>query len=61
MFSKLQLENPNVLLMDDPTNHLDLESISSLNEALVKYDQPIILKTHDLEIIDTVTNRIIKI
>ena len=61
LFSKLQLEKPNVLVLDDPTNHLDLESISALNDSLIDYKAPIIIKTHDQEIIETVTNRVIKI
>lgn len=61
MLSKMMLEAPNVLLMDGPTNHLDLESITSVNEALVKYDSALIFSCHDHEFVQTVANRIIDI
>lgn len=61
MLSKMMLEAPNVLLMDGPTNHLDLESITSVNEALKKYDSNIIFSCHDHEFVQTVANRIIDI
>ncbi len=61
MFSKIMLENANVLLLDDPTNHLDLEAITSLNNALMKYPGEIIFTSHDHQMIDTIANRIIEI
>jgi len=61
MFSKLMLEKPNTLLMDDPTNHLDLESISALNDSLVNYPGTIIIKTHDVEMIETIVTRTIEL
>lgn len=61
MLSKMMLEAPNVLLMDGPTNHLDLESITSVNEALKKYDSALIFSCHDHEFVQTVANRIIDI
>jgi ATPase subunit of ABC transporter with duplicated ATPase domains len=61
MLSKMMLEAPNVLIMDGPTNHLDLESITSVNEGLKKYDSPIIFSCHDHEFVQTVANRIIDI
>ena len=51
----------NVLLFDNPTNHLDLESITSLNKALIKFDGTILFSAHDHEFINTVANRIIEI
>jgi ATPase subunit of ABC transporter with duplicated ATPase domains len=61
MLSKMMLEGPNVLIMDGPTNHLDLESITSVNEALTKCDSNIIFSCHDHEFVQTVANRIIEI
>jgi ATPase subunit of ABC transporter with duplicated ATPase domains len=61
MLSKMMLEAPNVLIMDGPTNHLDLESITSVNEGLKKYDSTLIFSCHDHEFVQTVANRIIDI
>ncbi|WP_372715153.1 ABC-F family ATP-binding cassette domain-containing protein, partial [Ilyobacter sp.] len=61
MLSKMMLTGSNVLLFDNPTDHLDLESITSLNKALVKFDETIIFAAHDHEFIQTVANRIIEI
>jgi ATPase subunit of ABC transporter with duplicated ATPase domains len=61
MLSKMMLEAPNILIMDGPTNHLDLESITSVNEGLKKYDSTIIFSCHDHEFVQTVANRIIDI
>jgi ATPase subunit of ABC transporter with duplicated ATPase domains len=61
MLSKMMLEAPNILLMDGPTNHLDLESITSVNEGLKKYDSNIIFACHDHEFVQTVATRIIDI
>lgn len=59
MLSKMMLSEANVLLMDDPTNHLDLESISSLNEGLISFKGAVLFSSHDREFIDTIANRII--
>lgn len=61
MLSKMMLEAPNVLIMDGPTNHLDLESITSVNEGLKKWDSSLIFACHDHEFVQTVANRIIDI
>ena len=61
MLSKMMLSGANVLLFDNPTNHLDLESITSLNKALIKFDGTILFSAHDHEFINTVANRIIEI
>ena len=61
MLSKMMLSNSNVLLLDNPTDHLDLESITSLNKSLIKFPGTILFTTHDHEFIQTVTNRIIEI
>ena len=59
MLSKLMLLKSNVLVLDDPTNHLDLESISSLNDGLKNFKESIIFASHDHEFIQTLANLII--
>lgn len=59
MLSKLMLLKSNVLVLDDPTNHLDLESISSLNDGLKDFKESIIFASHDHEFIQTLANHII--
>ncbi|MCR5217524.1 ABC-F family ATP-binding cassette domain-containing protein [Treponema sp.] len=61
MLSKMMLSGANVLILDDPTNHLDLESIESLNEGLVKFHGVVLFSSHDHEFISTIANRIIEI
>ena len=61
MLSKIMLSGANVLIMDDPTNHLDLEAIQSLNEGLINFPGVILFTSHDHEFIQSVANRIIEI
>ncbi|HEK4608322.1 ATP-binding cassette domain-containing protein [Clostridioides difficile] len=61
MLSKLMLSNANVLVLDDPTNHLDLESITSVNKGLEKFPGVLLFTSHDHEFISTIANRIIEI
>lgn len=61
MYSKMMLSGANVLLLDGPTNHLDLESISAVNDGLKRYKGSVIFTSHDHELIQTVANRIIEI
>ncbi len=61
MFSKMMLESGNVLIMDEPINHLDLESIQSLNNGMKNFKGCILFTTSDQEILSTVANRIIVI
>ena len=61
MLSKLMLSGANVLIMDDPTNHLDLEAIQSLNEALIAFPGVVLFTSHDHEFIQTVATRIIEL
>jgi ATPase subunit of ABC transporter with duplicated ATPase domains len=61
MLSKLMLERGNFLILDEPNNHLDLEAIIALGEALYNFDGVVICITHDRELIDAFANRIIKI
>jgi ATPase subunit of ABC transporter with duplicated ATPase domains len=58
LFCKLMLQKPNVLVLDEPSNHLDLESINALNLSLQKYDGTVFLVTHDLDLINDVATRI---
>ena len=60
MLSKMMLSGANVLLFDQPTNHLDLESIAALNNGMDDFKSNIIFTTHDHQIIQTVANRIIE-
>lgn len=61
MLSKMMLSEANVLVLDDPTNHLDLESISSLNEGLIAFKGAVLFSSHDREFIETIANRIIHV
>jgi len=60
MLSKMMLSGANVLLFDQPTNHLDMESIAALNSGLESFDGNVIFATHDHQLIQTVANRIIE-
>ena len=61
MRSKLMLTGANILVMDDPTNHLDLEAIQSLNEGLISFPGVVLFTSHDHEFIQSIANRIIEI
>lgn len=61
MLSKMMLEQGNTLLLDDPTNHLDLESITSLNDALVSFNGSVIFTSHDHEFISTIADHLVEI
>ena len=61
LFGKLILLRPNVLLMDEPTNHMDMESIESLNTALEKFKGTLIFVSHDREFVSSLATRIIEI
>lgn len=61
ILAKMMLEQPNVLLMDDPTNHLDLESITALNDAMIDFSGSILFTSHDHEYIQTIANHIIEV
>jgi len=56
----LMLSGASVLLLDQPTNHLDLESVAALNNGLIDYKGNVIFTTHDHQLIQTVANRIIE-
>ncbi|NVO84253.1 ABC-F family ATP-binding cassette domain-containing protein [Hymenobacter terrestris] len=61
MLSKMMMEGGNVLTLDDPTNHLDLESITALNNSLQEFNGTLLFASHDLKVIETVANRIIEL
>ena len=61
MFGKLMLAKTNVLLMDEPTNHMDMESIESLNTALDRYNGTLFFVSHDREFVSTLANRILDV
>ena len=61
MFSRMMLFGSNALILDRPTNHLDLESITAVNNGLSEFKGNILFATHDHEILDTVPNRIIEL
>ncbi|MBD3807716.1 MAG: ABC-F family ATP-binding cassette domain-containing protein [Epsilonproteobacteria bacterium] len=61
MLSKMMMDSANFLVLDEPNNHLDLEAIVALGEALYQYQGGVICVTHDRELIDAFANRIIKI
>lgn len=61
MLSKMMLTNANVLLLDQPTNHLDLESITAVNNGLKDYKSNILFASHDHQFIQTIANRIIEL
>jgi ATPase subunit of ABC transporter with duplicated ATPase domains len=61
MLSRMMLSGANALILDDPTNHLDLESITSLNNALINFSEVVLFTSHDHQFIETIANRIIEI
>jgi ATPase subunit of ABC transporter with duplicated ATPase domains len=58
IFCRLMIQKPNVMVLDEPTNNLDLESINALNIALQKYEGTLLLVTHDEDVLDEVATRI---
>ena len=61
MIGKLMLGMPNVMLLDEPTNHMDMESIESLNIALDKYTGTLMFVSHDREFVSSLATRIIEL
>jgi ATPase subunit of ABC transporter with duplicated ATPase domains len=61
MLSRMMLQNPNVVVLDQPTNHLDLESIQSFNENISEFKGIVLLTSHDHTFMQTVANRIIEL
>jgi ATPase subunit of ABC transporter with duplicated ATPase domains len=61
MLSRMMMTNANVLLLDQPTNHLDLEAITALNNGLIAFKGNIIFSSHDYEFVQTTANRILEL
>ncbi|HMP94733.1 MAG TPA: ATP-binding cassette domain-containing protein, partial [Phnomibacter sp.] len=61
MLSRMMLQNPNCVVLDQPTNHLDLESIQSFNEQCIEFKGVVMLTSHDHTFMQTVANRIIEL
>ena len=61
MMAKTMLTAGNLLIMNEPTNHLDLEAITALNKGMINYKGVLLFTTHDHELMQTVANRIIYI
>jgi ATPase subunit of ABC transporter with duplicated ATPase domains len=61
MISRMMLQNPNLIMLDQPTNHLDLESIQSFNEGCQNFPGIVLLTSHDHTFMQTVANRIIEL
>ena len=61
MIARMQLQNANCLILDTPTNHLDLESIQAFNNNLIGFKGNVLFASHDHEFINTVANRIIEL
>lgn len=61
MFSRLMVRNKNTLILDQPTNHLDLESIQSVNESLERYTGALLFTSHDLSLIESIANKVVEI
>lgn len=61
MLSRMMLSGANAMVLDDPTNHLDLESITSLNNGLINFNGVLLFSSHDYQFIDSIANRIVEI
>jgi ATPase subunit of ABC transporter with duplicated ATPase domains len=61
MLSRMMMLRSNVLIFDEPTSHLDLESITALNNSIKKFKGNVIVTTHDYEFAQSVGNRVIEI
>ena len=61
MVAKMMIQQPNTLVLDSPTNHLDLESIQAFNNSLINFKGNVLMSSHDHEFVNTVANRIIEL
>ena len=61
MLSRMMVMAPNVIILDQPTNHLDMESITALNNGMTDFKGVIVFSSHDHELVQTVANRIFEI
>ena len=60
MLSRMMMKGSNVLVIDQPTNHLDLESITAVNNGLIDFKGVVLFSSHDREFVQTIANRIIE-
>ncbi len=61
MLSRMMMRDPNVLIFDGPTSHLDLESITALNNGLKKFEGSMVISSHDVQFIDTLVERVLEL
>jgi ATPase subunit of ABC transporter with duplicated ATPase domains len=61
MLSRMMLAQPNTLILDEPTSHLDLESITALNNSLIDFPEVVLFTSHDHEFVNTLVNRVIEL
>ncbi len=61
LFGKLMMQDTNILILDEPTNHMDMEAIEALNNALKEYEGTLIFVSHDREFVSTLANQILEI
>jgi len=61
LFGKIMMHKPNILVMDEPTNHMDMESIESLNMAMEQFEGTIIFVSHDREFVSSIATRVIEL
>jgi ATPase subunit of ABC transporter with duplicated ATPase domains len=61
MLARMMLQDPNVLLLDGPTNHLDLESITALNNGLLKFQGSMVVSSHDVQFVHSLVTRVIEL
>ena len=61
LFGKIMMQKPNILVMDEPTNHMDMESIESLNMAMEQFEGTIIFVSHDREFVSSIATRVVEL
>jgi ATPase subunit of ABC transporter with duplicated ATPase domains len=61
MLARMMLQDPNVLLLDGPTNHLDLESITALNNGLIAFEGSLVVSSHDVQFVDSLVTRVLEL
>ncbi|MCA9617932.1 MAG: ATP-binding cassette domain-containing protein, partial [Myxococcales bacterium] len=61
MLARMMLQDPNFLILDGPTNHLDLETITALNNSLLEFDGSMILASHDVQFVDSLVSRVLEL
>lgn len=61
LFGKIMMQKPNILVMDEPTNHMDMESIESLNMAMEQFEGTIVFVSHDREFVSSIATRVIEL